>query len=230
MFNKNDSKYALKWAKKIKAASELGGKCNKCGTSNIFVLEFHHLKNDKNSGISLLLDEKLSVVFEESKKCILLCKNCHSEEHFIKSERETALQRLKQKFLEYKGIFCCERCGYKGKNNASLVFHHRNNIEKEFKISYSLTTKKLNSTLEDRVAKELDKCSVLCANCHAIEHTKTEKFEELKSYILNKVDSYKEYKKIDAEYVKELFKKGMKRIDIARHLGCAKSSITHILG
>ena len=37
--------YLLRWAKKIKAISYLGGKCKKCGDNNIFHLSFHHTGN-----------------------------------------------------------------------------------------------------------------------------------------------------------------------------------------
>lgn len=59
-----------------------GGKCKLCGYNKCHrALHFHHLDPDKKSfGIS----EKGSThswdkMVEESKKCVLLCSNCHAE-------------------------------------------------------------------------------------------------------------------------------------------------------
>jgi hypothetical protein len=63
--------------------------------------------------------------------------------------------------VEYKGG-CCERCGY-NKSNSVLQFHHLNPQEKDFNIgnkSYSF----------ERIKKEVDKCIMVCANCHIEIH------------------------------------------------------------
>ena len=69
---------------------------------------------------------------------------------------------LKHKAVEYKGGKC-QKCGYDSCISA-LEFHHRDAAEKEFGIamSYSLSWKKIR--------KELDKCDMLCANCHRELH------------------------------------------------------------
>jgi DNA-binding CsgD family transcriptional regulator len=70
-------------------------------------------------------------------------------------------QRTKIKLVEYKGG-CCERCGY-NKSNSVLQFHHLNPQEKDFNIgnkSYSF----------ERIKKEVDKCIMVCANCHIEIH------------------------------------------------------------
>ena len=60
----------------------------------------------------------------------------------------------------------CEYCGY-NKNIAALDFHHINPEEKDFSISHKGHTKSWES-----VKKELDKCILLCANCHREIHEK----------------------------------------------------------
>lgn len=65
---------------KIKASR--GGQCERCGYNTCLkALEFHHLNpNEKDFTISN--DHfKLAEAVEESKKCILLCANCHRELH-----------------------------------------------------------------------------------------------------------------------------------------------------
>lgn len=63
----------------------------------------------------------------------------------------------KLKAIEYKGGKC-EICGY-NKCNAALDFHHLDRNTKEFEIG--------NNTYSwERNVKELDKCILVCANCH----------------------------------------------------------------
>lgn len=58
----------------------------------------------------------------------------------------------------------CAICGYDKCDNA-LEFHHSNSKNKLF----SLTVRKLSSS-NDKVALELNKCILLCANCHRELH------------------------------------------------------------
>ena len=58
-----------------------GGKCEHCGYSKyVGALEFHH-KDPKQKDPKGLRAYKLSRLFAEVDKCILLCSNCHKEEH-----------------------------------------------------------------------------------------------------------------------------------------------------
>jgi hypothetical protein len=61
----------------------LGGKCKNCGYSKcLAALDFHHLdKNNKKFNISTMLITSFTKAKKESKKCILLCANCHREFH-----------------------------------------------------------------------------------------------------------------------------------------------------
>ena len=85
-----------------------------------------------------------------------------------KLARKKALYRLRLKTVavEYKGGKC-ERCGY-DKCLRALSFHHRNREDKKFALS---RTQKTNLA---SVKTELDKCDLLCSNCHMEE-------EELRS-------------------------------------------------
>lgn len=64
--------------------------------------------------------------------------------------------------IEYKGGKC-SRCGY-DKCMRALEFHHLNPQEKDFHLSKNLS--KSIKTLKN----EVDKCVLLCSNCHAEEH------------------------------------------------------------
>lgn len=65
--------------------------------------------------------------------------------------------------VEYKGGKC-ELCGYNRCVDA-LEFHHRNSSEKEFGVSQSGLTRSW-----ERVKNEIDKCILVCANCHRELH------------------------------------------------------------
>lgn len=60
----------------------------------------------------------------------------------------------------------CQRCGY-DKCIAALEFHHRDPGEKEFQFA------RYQRRSYEALAKELDKCDLLCANCHREEHEKS---------------------------------------------------------
>lgn len=85
------------------------------------------------------------------------CKTCNTT-LTIKRQREFKIQ-----CLEYKGCKC-EICGY-SKSIRALEFHHKDQNEKDFDISRA----KLK-VFDDSIKKELDKCLLLCANCHREEH------------------------------------------------------------
>lgn len=70
---------------------------------------------------------------------------------------------LMQKAIEYKGGKCIS-CGYK-KCSRALNFHHLNPKTKSFGISARGITRAWA-----KVQEELDKCVLLCANCHAEVH------------------------------------------------------------
>lgn len=72
-------------------------------------------------------------------------------------------RKLKLLAVEYKGGKC-KRCGY-DKSPAALDFHHIDSTTKLFGIS----SKGLTRSFE-KLKIELDKCIILCANCHREEH------------------------------------------------------------
>lgn len=70
-------------------------------------------------------------------------------------------KRTKIKLVEYKGGKC-EVCGY-DKMVSVLQFHHNNPLEKDFTISGK-------SWSYEKLRLEVDKCILLCANCHLEIH------------------------------------------------------------
>jgi hypothetical protein len=71
----------------------------------------------------------------------------------------------KLEFCTYKGGFCVE-CGFAATKDtvAAFDFHHVDTSQKEYTVSDMLMLRKA------KVYKELDKCVLLCSNCHRILH------------------------------------------------------------
>lgn len=82
------------------------------------------------------------------------CKNCQ-----IMHDNN----RKEDIILKVVGSYSCKLCGY-NKCKQALEFHHIDPNIKEYKIA-NLTTHK-----EDTLLKELEKCILVCANCHREIH------------------------------------------------------------
>lgn len=89
----------------------------------------------------------------------LVCVKCQSENV---QRRRT---KLKQIAVEYMGGKC-HHCGY-SKCVAALEFHHKDSTQKDFGIA-----SKGRTMSEEKMKVELDKCVMLCANCHREEHVR----------------------------------------------------------
>ena len=87
----------------------------------------------------------------------------------------------------------CEICGY-DKNIAALEFHHKDPNQKELKLDARTWA---SGKLED-IQSELEKCSLLCANCHRELHYPDLETNYIPDYIKDlteqKTLQYKEYK------------------------------------
>ena len=82
--------------------------------------------------------------------------------------------------------------------------------------------------LEKEIQKEIEKCSIYCANCHLNLHFDKKRFQKYEQEIRNW--EYKETKKpLDKELVIKLYEEGIKQIDIAKRFNRNKSVICGII-
>jgi hypothetical protein len=62
--------------------------CVKCNESRGYVLDFHHINPaEKVFDIGNATKYSIEKIQNEMKKCILLCRNCHSEFHYLEKEK-----------------------------------------------------------------------------------------------------------------------------------------------
>lgn len=94
----------------------------------------------------------------------------YAKKHYEKNkENIIAKQKAKKKihktwFVNYKKQLKCVTCGYD--HPAALDFHH---------VERSKTNRKVHQLVADgntkkRILEEIDKCVVLCSNCHRVHH------------------------------------------------------------
>ena len=79
------------------------------------------------------------------------------------NQKARGLKRKYEAVLKRGGK--CEICGY-DKNIAALEFHHKDPSTKEFQID----VRHFSNTKLETLEKELDKCILLCSNCHREIH------------------------------------------------------------
>jgi len=80
-----------------------------------------------------------------------------------KARAAKALSKMYVMVNAYKAELGCEDCGIT--DPRVLDLHHRNSTNKDMAVSQMLKRRAMET-----VKAEMDKCSVLCANCHRIAH------------------------------------------------------------
>ena len=153
-----------------------GGRCEDCGYGvSVAALEFHHRDSKtKEFGLGNFSGSWQRFVAEAA-KCDLLCANCHRRRHNYQGIM--AARGKKARAIKLMGGRC-SGC-------SSVVpdplfeFHHWDAREKEFGISRDGMTRPWEA-----ITAELQKCVMLCANCHREIHAGVRQLERQSSAIL----------------------------------------------
>lgn len=130
-------------------------KCTKCGETKLLE-EFSWRNKDKG------------ILASNCKLCQKKMRQSYYKRN-TKKERERVYlrkRRLREEFTEYKKSLKCNRCGFS--HPAAIQFHHTDPTQKDTDLARAVN----NGWSNKRLAEEIEKCEVLCANCHAIEHSK----------------------------------------------------------
>ena len=126
----------------------------------------HKCKLEKNESDFSLNRTKFDGLNSECKEC----QKKYFKEYYAKN-KDAHVKRV-TKTTNYRRALIgriklekgCKICGYNS-HPAALQFHHRDQKEKEFTIGINI-----HLPLEI-VKKEIEKCDILCANCHSIHHS-----------------------------------------------------------
>ena len=95
-------------------------------------------------------------------------------------QKARGIKRKYEYILSHGGK--CEICGY-NKNLSALEFHHKDPNEKEFQID----ARRFANTNLDILEKELNKCIILCSNCHREIHNPDLNYSNINN-IYNKIN------------------------------------------
>lgn len=119
-----------------------------------------NMQKDYDSGMTLKeISRKYKVCINRLQELNRHLSNPLSGYEILKRRRH----RIKEELVNYKGGKC-EICGY-NKCIAALDFHHLDPKEKDFGIAQSSSYKNMNI-----LKSEIDKCILVCANCHREIH------------------------------------------------------------
>lgn len=75
-----------------------------------------------------------------------------------------------RKYKEYKSTLFCAICGEK--ETVCLEFHHKDANKKDMSVA------EMRSHSFEKILEEIDKCVILCANCHRKVHAGLVQLEE----------------------------------------------------
>jgi hypothetical protein len=135
----------------------------------------------------------------------MLCGNCHAILHYNDNRIDSKCLNNKKTLLIYAQKSKCDECGWNGSPNG-LHFHHRDPTTKEFSISSIQIRLNINKRIPHYIKDEVDKCDLLCVNCHRRKHIDFEKIHEFRYEILKRKEKYKPLNHHDTEFIKELTK------------------------
>ena len=105
-------------------------------------------------------------------------------------EKRTAIYEYIQNI---KSQLRCADCGEQ--HPATLQFHHLNAKDKAFTIGDALT----RGFSLDRIKKEIEKCIILCANCHTIRHYNMRKKNQPSPGIAGELEKLDTLSSVDPE-------------------------------
>lgn len=144
------------WLKKfnLKTVCLTGKRCLPSGIISENEEDNTHYKCSKCNKIQEINNENF--YFRKNKKVHPWCRKCN-DSHSLQRARD-----IKQKCAQYKGGKCII-CNY-NKCIGALEFHHVDPSIKDFGIS------RIKTFNWEKVKKELDKCVLLCSNCHKELH------------------------------------------------------------
>jgi hypothetical protein len=127
--------------------------CNKCKVNkNIDKFPFKNkLKNIKHGSCLECWKEIRKESYEKNKSVTL-------------KRNKKNIAKTREWYHEYKSTLKCSKCSEN--HPACLEFHHRDSSTKDQEVSIMLR----GTISKENLMKEIEKCDVLCSNCHKKHH------------------------------------------------------------
>lgn len=105
------------------------------------------------------------LIGRQNKYCSIKCKSSITNKSFQKysDQQRRGFERKLEIFKSRGGG--CEICGY-CKNLAAIEFHHKEKTKKSFIVDL----RALGNYKKEKIHAELEKCMMICSNCHRTHH------------------------------------------------------------
>ncbi len=122
--------------------------------------------------------EKQLELKNKNKTCLICDKNIKDRKNICMTcYTNTRRFKIKNWMINYKGGECTD-CKISGLDISCYDFHHLDPSEKDFQLS-GVNSARVS---KEKLIKELDKCVLLCANCHRAKHSNY-KNEKMLQYV-----------------------------------------------
>lgn len=160
--NKKSQQKRKRWSQNFANRVKTKFGCSQCGEKYPKALDFHHIRGSKFHSISFLCLKgyTMKVIKDEMRKCVILCANCHRKQHY--TGRRGTLKRQHVTNVKKQSSCKCGEVDFR-----CLDFHHLRDKVAAVAEMAALNLKLYS--LED-LKQEIEKCIVLCANCHRKHH------------------------------------------------------------
>jgi len=139
-----------------------GKPCLDCGgLFPPFCMEYDHVRGEKRFALGKMANHRLEAVLDEIAKCELVCCACHRVRTNIRKGPSSIpkVQEFRTWLNELKSAPCLD-CG-KTFHSVAMDFDHVRDVK-------VLEISQMWSWGRDRVLAEIDKCELVCANCHRV--------------------------------------------------------------
>lgn len=147
-------------------------KCEICGESHPACIVIFDRKKKRSISVKLLNRVRAcqpsktltkTHLYGVLNKYSAICENCQRKKYPTRGNLPPHLQREIDSIKRKRGCVECEE-----RNQKCLDFHHRDSEEKEFTIGSG------NVLNREAILMEIEKCDVICRNCHSKLHWEEE--------------------------------------------------------
>lgn len=120
--------------------------------------------------------EKEDLAFNKNQRICRKCQNARYRKTYHKNHDKYKHRNLdrRTKFKEYaKSLLADKKCQHCGEDDPiTFDYHHIDPKQKEISISRFINNMYPNEANKKKLHDEIEKCIILCSNCHRKEHAR----------------------------------------------------------